>query len=173
MLGFVALALGSCGQDEEMPDSSQPDQPRHIPPNGDYKQQLLTLVNASRAAGANCGGRSMPAVGPLKYNNQLSQAAISHSKDMASKKYFSHTSPDGRSPGKRIKATGYEGYGVGENIAMGVSTAQAVYNMWMKSAGHCRGIMNKRANEMGIGYAQGGGYRYRHLWTQVFGVSKK
>jgi uncharacterized protein YkwD len=53
----------------------------------------------------------------------------------------------------------------GENISNGYKTEQSVIEGWIKSAGHCRNIMNPNVKEMGV--AREGDY-----WTQVFGTRK-
>src|SRR3712207_7829328 len=47
------------------------------------------------------------------------KAAAWMSKDMAAKRYFDHTSKDGRSPFQRMKDCGYQSFSMGENIAAG------------------------------------------------------
>ncbi len=115
-------------------------------------QEVLDLVNSERAK-AGCS--------PVQAQAQLTAAAQKHSEDMATQKYFSHNSLDGRSPWDRIRAEGYTYSQAGENIAMGYSTATAVMNGWMNSSGHRANILNCSFTEIGIGYDQ----RY---WTQDF-----
>jgi uncharacterized protein YkwD len=93
-----------------------------------------------------------------------------HSQDMATNNYFSQTSLDGRTPAQRIRQAGYAGAYVGENIAAGRSTAQAVVDAWMQStAGHCEAIMNSRYRVIGIGYAFNPSSTYGQYWAQNFG----
>lgn len=129
---------------------------------------MVGLVNRLRAQGARCGTRSYDPAGPVEMNNELRNAARAHSTDMADNDYFAHASQDGRSPWERISAAGYRGQGVGENIAAGNSTAQATFDQWLNSPGHCSNMMNPSANEMGVGFAVGSA-RYGSYWTQVFG----
>jgi uncharacterized protein YkwD len=60
---------------------------------------------------------------PLRLNSRLSLAAQRHSRAMARRKFFSHTSPGGASFVDRIRSTGYlsgaRSWTVGENIAYG------------------------------------------------------
>jgi uncharacterized protein YkwD len=98
----------------------------------------------------------------------LRTAARLHSEDMAAEGYFSHTGRDGSSPWSRIAAAGYTAQPTGENIAAGNSTAQATFEQWRNSDGHCRNMISTSSNEIGIGYAPGGGYG--HYWTQTFGA---
>jgi len=136
------------------------------------EDQVLTLVNQRRAAGATCGGTPYPAVGPLTMDANLRAAARGHSQDMATQNFFSHTSLDGRTFDTRIRNAGYSGaFPLGENIAGGQTTAASVVDGWMASTGHCTNIMSGSFRSIGVGYAFGSGSTYRHYWTQDFGGS--
>jgi uncharacterized protein YkwD len=132
--------------------------PKPSPPPAGVAGQVLSLVNAERAkAGCNA----------VRSNSALTRAAQGHSADMAAHDYFSHTSKDGRTFSQRIRAAGYSGGTIGENIAAGQSSASAVMRSWMGSSGHRANILNCRFTALGVGYARGGGYGY--YWTQDFG----
>ena len=125
------------------------------------KEQLLALVNESRASGCDCGSTFYPAVGKLVWNEQLEQAAKTHSQDMNNKDKLTHTGSNGSSPGDRITDTGYVWTTYGENIAWNYSSEAQVIQGWLDSEGHCQNIMNANVTEMGV--ALEGKY-----WTQVF-----
>jgi uncharacterized protein YkwD len=129
-----------------------------------YEAEVLRLSNLRRQAGATCGTTSYPPAAPLTMNPALRCAARLHSKDMADKAYFSHTSQDGTSFSQRITRAGYNWRTVGENIASGYRSPQAVVDGWMLSSGHCRNIMNAAFTQIGVGFS--GNY----LWTQDFGA---
>jgi uncharacterized protein YkwD len=117
---------------------------------------LLTLVNAERQrAGA----------APLRLNDKLATAAQRHAQDMATNRNLSHQGSDGSTLRTRIEATGYGWTAIGENVAMGQTSPEAVMRSWMNSAGHRRNILNPNFQELGVGYAEGGGRPY---WVQVF-----
>ncbi|MER7072224.1 CAP domain-containing protein [Terrabacter sp. NPDC000476] len=122
------------------------------------QNQVITLVNAQRAK-AGCRA--------LVLDARLSRAAQAHSIDMAKRRYFSHTTPDGRTFAQRIRAQGYTGSMIGENIAAGQPTPRSVMDAWMKSPGHRANILDCRYRAIGVGAAVGGPYRY--YWTQDFG----
>jgi len=134
-----------------------------------YEDQVLTLINQRRAAGATCGGVAKPPVGPVVTDSALREASRCHSLDMAVQGYFSHTGKDGSSPWDRIAAAGYTASPTGENIAAGYQTPQAVVEGWMTSTGHCNNMMNGNSNETGVGYAFQSGSPYGRYWTQTFG----
>ena len=122
------------------------------------QNQVIQLVNAQRAK-AGCRA--------LKLDLRLSRAAQLHSIDMAKRRYFSHTTPDGVTFAQRIRAQGYPGSRIGENIAAGYPTPATVMAAWMKSPGHRANILDCRYTAIGVGAAVGGPYRY--YWTQDFG----
>lgn len=136
-----------------------------------FAQQVLDLTNAARAVPRSCGATSYAAAAPLTWNAQLGQAAQGHAADMATQNYFSHTSLDGRTFAQRIVNAGYTAYRtLGENIAAGQTTPQAVVDGWLKSEGHCRNLMNPAFRELGVGYAYSGASTYKHYWVQDFGA---
>jgi uncharacterized protein YkwD len=140
------------------------------PGNPAFEDQVLTLVNQQRAAGAVCGGTPYPAVGPLTMDANLRLAARNHSQDMATNNYFSHTSLDGRTFDQRIHNAGYTGsFPLGENIAAGQPTPQSVVDAWMASPGHCTNIMTGGFHAVGVGYAFAAASTYRFYWTMDFG----
>lgn len=134
------------------------------------EDQVLAEVNIFRAQGAVCGGKSFGPAPPLANHTALRIAARGHSKDMATRNYFDHTSPEGKGPKERIMAAGWinPGYS-GENIAAGNGTASATVQQWMKSPGHCENIMDKDFKYLGVGYFANPSAKYQHYWTQNFG----
>ena len=143
-------------------------------PQGDsgFEATVLDLVNARRASGATCGGTPYGSAPALSLNTKLRSSARGHSDDMAVNDYFSHTSLDGRTFDQRIRDAGYTGsFPLGENIAAGQSSPQAVVNALMSSAGHCRDIMDPGFRAVGIGYTYDPESSYGHYWTQDFGGS--
>lgn len=135
------------------------------------EQQILEETNKRRAAGADCrtGGKFGPAA-PLVMHPLLQSAARKHSKDMATNNFFSHTNLAGLSPFDRMKAEGYTGTTMGENIAAGNGTAAATVTQWMNSDGHCANIMSPKYKQLGVGYWYGATSKYKHYWTQNFGA---
>jgi uncharacterized protein YkwD len=107
---------------------------------------VLALTNQERAK-AGCG--------PLRTNSALTRAADAHASDMVAKHYFAHDSLDGRSPFDRMKAAGFSGGSMAENIAVGYSSAAAVVKGWMNSPGHRQNILNCGYSMIGIGYDSG------------------
>ena len=99
---------------------------------------------------------------PLRLNHKLSRAAQRHSRAMARKRFFSHTSPGGASFVDRIRSTGYlsgaRSWTVGENIAYGSgnrSTPRSIGSAWMNSPPHRANILSGSFRSIGIGVASG------------------
>ena len=130
----------------------------------------MARINMYRAAGADCrsAGRFASAP-PLLWNSQLAQAATAHSQDMAAKNYFSHTSPTGSTFVTRINAAGYSWNTIGENIAAGYGTVNAVVDGWMASAGHCANLMNPNFKDAGLACVASSTSTYRTYWTLDLG----
>lgn len=136
-------------------------------------QEILALVNATRARPRTCGDRAFGPAGPLGWNPLLGQAAFAHSDDMAQRHYFSHQQPDGTVPADRATRAGYRWRVVGENIASGQRTPAEAMAAWLDSPGHCANIMNPKFSEMGAAYAINPGNDNRTAyWTQVFGAPR-
>lgn len=100
--------------------------PASTPTTSAYAQRVLDLTNAARAVSRTCGSVSAPAVPTLSLSSQLTAASQGHARDMTNLNYFSHTSQDGRTFDQRISAAGYTWSAVGENIAAGQPTPEAV-----------------------------------------------
>jgi uncharacterized protein YkwD len=134
-----------------------------IPPSTVNKTELVQLINDARSKGCQCGDTYFTPAPPLSWNDQLEQAALVHTIEMADKNFFSHISANGSDPGSRLTAAGYTWRAFGENIAMGYPNEKKVVEGWLKSPGHCKNIMSKKYKEMGV--ARIGAY-----WTQDFGA---
>ena len=138
-----------------------------------FEAEVLRLTNKARSRSRMCGGTWKKAVGPVRWSSTLAASANAHSADMATRNYFSHYSPSGRSPFQRMRAAGYNYRAAGENIAAGrsLSAPEAVVKAWLRSPGHCKVIMNGKYKELGVGRVEGSG-RWGVYWTQNFGKRK-
>ncbi|MBE9213359.1 MAG: CAP domain-containing protein [Richelia sp. RM2_1_2] len=125
----------------------------------DLVQQVIALTNQERA---NHG------LGALEWNEQLFKAAQGHSQNMAHGDFFEHGDPV-----KRAREEGYPSSFVGENIAAGRPTPEAVMQQWLNSPGHRNNILSPDYTEIGVGHCylenDPGRLQYKHYWTQVFG----
>jgi uncharacterized protein YkwD len=138
-----------------------------------FSQQALALVNQFRSQSRSCGSAgNFAAVPALTWNDQLTNAAFGHSKDMADNNYFSHESLDQRSFIDRLNAAGYRPNGAGENIAAGQPTLDAVMQSWQNSPGHCANLMIANHKNMGLACMQRPGSLYGKYWTMELAAPK-
>lgn len=133
----------------------------------DFNAQMLARINAFRASAQSCGSEGNFTAAPaLTWNDKLTQAAVGHSQDMATKNYFSHDSQDGRTFSQRITATGYTWSAIGENIAAGQNSIDSVMTSWQNSPGHCANLMSKNFTQVGVACVPGAaGAAYSRYWT--------
>jgi uncharacterized protein YkwD len=134
-------------------------------------QQALDVLNQARAVGRNCGATFFPAAPALVWDNQLAQAALAHTQDMASRNFFGHTNPDGESPFDRTEQAGF-GRATGENIAAGYSTLNIVMQGLLDSPGHCANIMRQSYKQYAIACVipPRNSADFSIYWTQSFGA---
>lgn len=131
------------------------------------REAILAQINAARAAGRVCGTEIMAPVAAMKWNDMLFSAAAKHSLDMATRNYFSHTTPEGVTFVQRLANEGYFGWAAGENIAAGQSSVSEVMGAWLTSEGHCRNIMQPVLTEVAVAcVAQSGS---NNDWTMDLG----
>jgi len=111
-----------------------------------YGAILVNLTNQNRAA-AN--------IAELSVNPLLEKAAQMKADDMASKGYFAHNTPDGKTPWYWLGQAGYKYTYAGENLAVNFENSEDVENAWMNSPGHFLNIMNPKYTEIGIATSTG------------------
>ncbi len=173
LAALLAVSCDAPSSDEApgwdaVPTTAYCDEAREWQPQWtDAEEQLLELVNARRAQGADCGtAGNFAASDPMTMNPKLRCAARLHVADMAARDFFDHTNPSGESAFERIAQAGYAFSTAGENIAGGSADAGETVAQWMASDGHCSNIMNPGFVHLGAGYHPGG--EHGHLWTQSF-----
>lgn len=86
--------------------------------------------------------------------------AQAHSADMAARGFFSHKTPDGKSPFDRLREARITYSAAAENIAYGTRDAERVLALWLKSPPHRANIENCEYTRQGVG-VEGG------RWTQM------
>jgi hypothetical protein len=135
-------------------------------------RRVLALVNQARSQPRNCGSSSFNAAPPLKSSAVLNQAALIHSQDMLRNNLFQHEGSDGSKVGDRVTRVGYQWRRVGENVATGAETPEAVVRGWLDSPGHCANIMSPGFTEMGVAYVVDPKSEAGIYWTQVFATPR-
>ncbi len=135
----------------------------------DFEQDATALINAHRAAGAQCGARgAFAAVASLSWNAPLNAASLVHSEDMVANDFFAHAGSNGSNAGQRASEAGYVWSTWGENIAAGQGSVASVVAAWMASPGHCANLMNADFSDVGLACVSGvAGSTYRSYWTMT------
>jgi uncharacterized protein YkwD len=106
------------------------------------------LLNRVRHA---AGLRTVATVRPLR------RIAAQKSRDMVTRRYFSHTAPDRETLMTRLRSVGWRG-SAGENIGYGTayySTPRAMVWAWMLSSGHRENILEPSYRWIGVAIALG------------------
>ena len=137
-------------QPEKNPSSSIPSAEPSPAPSG-FAEQVIVLVNQER---------SKAGLAPLIGDEQLCADALIRAKETAT--LFDHIRPDGSSFDTAV-TIGWET--VGENIAWGQATPEAVMNTWMGSPGHRQNILSSSYSKIGVGVTEENGNLY---WVQLF-----
>ena len=114
-------------------------------------KQVIDLVNKERAK----AGKKK-----LVMDSKLQKAAEKRAKEL--KSVFSHTRPNGESCFTVLSEYKISYMAVGENVAMGQSSPEAVMNSWMNSSGHKANILSDNFSRIGVG-----SYKYNGTWYWV------
>lgn len=110
----------------------------------------------------------------LKVNPLLEKAAQMKADDMASRGYFAHNTPDGKTPWYFLEQVGYKYSYAGENLAVNFFESPDVSRAWMNSPSHRANIVKGDYTEIGIAVASGV-YEDKHtvFVVQFFGTPAK
>ena len=104
-------------------------------------EQLIALVNQKREENG---------LSALSISSELSTAAQNKAKDMFTKNYWAHNSPDGKTPWVFFKDANYNYVYAGENLARGFNTSEEVTNAWMASPDHRANMLSQNYTEVGF-----------------------
>lgn len=111
------------------------------------ERALVTEVNALR---------KRHGLVPLRPSVPLAAAAASHSRAMASRGFFAHTSRDGTTFARRVErfyaAPGYRSWSAGENLLWSSASldARRALAMWLSSPPHRGNLLSSRWREIGV-----------------------
>lgn len=89
----------------------------------------------------------------LHLNEQLNAAAQAKAQDMVDQDYWSHITPDRRTPWTFIDAAGYNYQKAGENLAYGFTDSDDVIKGWLNSPTHKANMLDSNYQEVGFGIA--------------------
>ena len=140
---------------------------------GSIEKQMVRLINRARASGGRCGRKRFRPTGAVRWNPALAKAARSHSKDMAGRNRLDHKGSGKLTVEKRVGRAGYTWRAVGENVAGGLQSSEAVVSGWLQSPGHCANILESAFTEIGAACAQSATSRYGTYWTLVLAAPLK
>lgn len=91
----------------------------------------------------------------LTLNSSLSLAAQKKAENMFAENYWSHYSPDGKTPWDFILGAGYQYEYAGENLAKNFLFSNGVVDAWMNSSTHRENILKKEYTEVGYAIVNG------------------
>ncbi|MDQ3322585.1 MAG: CvpA family protein [Acidobacteriota bacterium] len=115
-------------------------------PRPDLEAEMLELVNRERAAAG---------LEPLVADPEMTEIARKHSADMFARGYFSHYTPENKSPFDRMREDAARYTIAGENLAL-APTLQIAHTGLMNSPGHRANILRPQFGRVGIGVLDGG-----------------
>lgn len=92
---------------------------------------------------------------PLTLNSTLSLAAQRKAENMLQENYWSHYSPDGKTPWDFILGAGYKYEYAGENLAKNFLFSNGVVDAWMNSTTHRDNILKREYTEVGYAIVNG------------------
>ena len=124
---------------------------------GDYRAQVVAIMNQERAAAG---------VGAITQNAALDAVAQIRAQEIVQS--FAHTRPNGTSCFTVLDEGGIAYMTAGENIAAGYGTPADVMSGWMNSEGHRANILNGSFGQVGIGYYTDPNTAYGTYWVQIF-----
>ncbi len=184
---FTLISTAPASADSTAPVPPQPPTPELLPAlsTDDFSQ----LDGMMEAAGVGCGGedygafnagfeaevvfllnqvRADAGLPPLKLSDELTLAARYHAHDMAEDQYFAHDTHDWIDGELAVRCAWHERIRnyfpgpsrLGENIARGYRTPEAVTDAWYDSEGH-RSNMLGDYREIGVSF-------YNFYWVQNF-----
>lgn len=118
----------------------------NVRPRPDLEEQMLELVNQERAKAG---------LAPLEADDEMRVVARKHSTDMFARGYFSHNTPERKSPFDRMREDNVRFVTAGENLAL-APTLQIAHTGLMNSPGHRANILRPQFGRVGIGIMDGG-----------------
>jgi uncharacterized protein YkwD/uncharacterized membrane protein required for colicin V production len=128
----------------------------HVKVREDLELKMLHLVNMER---------KKVGIDTLRADPELTALARRYSEEMFAEGYFSHFSPDGKSPFDRMKEAKIKFRAAGENLAL-APTLPIAHTGLMNSPGHKANILRPAFGRLGIGIVEGG--RHGLMITQEF-----
>lgn len=120
------------------------------------EKEMFNLVNEERKKAG---------LQPVGEDPSLREVARNHCTDMLARGYFSHYTPEGKSPFDRMAEGDVQFTYAGENLALAPSPKLAMQGL-MNSPGHRANILSKNFGKVGMGVIDGG--IYGEMFCQEF-----
>ncbi len=98
-------------------------------------------------------------VKPVVLNPELSRAAQAKANDMATRNYWAHLTPEGKTPWTFIDRNSYLYQKAGENLAYGFASNEDVLKGWMNSPAHRQTLLDTGYQDIGFGVANSQNYQ--------------
>lgn len=132
----------------------------------------LAKINALRARSQLCGGRTVPAAAPLRWDARLAASARHYVEELRRRDLLSHEGQDLPRLRDRLRAAGYPFRAGGENLAAGAETVDDALEQWRDSPGHCENLMQPNFRDVGLACAIAPpGAHYASYWVLHLGRS--
>lgn len=122
-----------------------------------FADQVVALVNLERVSNG---------LNKLVTYDKLTDVAQLRAEELVTK--YSHTRPDDRSCFTALDDVNLFYMTAGENIAVGYSTPEKVFQAWMDSPGHRANMLNPDFTMIGVGLVYDENSKSGYYWTQVF-----
>jgi hypothetical protein len=146
------------------PDEKLPAPNTAAPQQNDWKYEYaLEVVRLTNLE------REKAGLPPLILADNLMELATVKAQDMADNRYLGHDSPTFGMTKDLLDRSLWRKW-MGENLARGSRTPEAVVNGWMRSDGHRANILKADTTHIGVGVAED--YAGILLWAQVFAIAK-
>jgi len=131
------------------------------------RDYTTTRLDAERARDLVNAYRREKGLRALRLQPALTEAARTHSRDLAKWDRISHFGSDGSNPWDRVKRAGYNATLAAENVGTGQVTIEEVIKGWQASPGHNKNLLLPEAEHMGIALAQDSKTEFKTFWTLV------
>jgi uncharacterized protein YkwD len=126
----------------------------------DYENQVAALINNVREENG---------LNPLAADNALTDVAMTRSRDLLDRNYFSHYTPEGANVFNIMRDMGIKFRYAGENLAQSapasVGTPEGFLNAWLNSPTHRDNMLRSQYTKIGVAMVE---INSRRVVTTVF-----
>ncbi len=171
----IALAAAACQPEAQPPNTTRASTPTS-PKESVERPHTLNGTEFALVRAVNTM-RKEHGLKPLSLRLDLSKASRAFAKQLSSRKFFDHKSPDGDGPTDRADAVGYDWRRLGETLAAGQKTAKEAAESWRDSPGHAKIIFDPEHRHIGVGYVRRKSRdklkpELEHFWVLMAGATR-